>query len=191
MLSLEIFLLGVALAVDAAIVSFTVGLMHVNHPMVSRLSRGVLVSGLFGLFQFLMLWIGSYLGYMFTFSNFGHYFQLVVALIFVALAVKLVQESFGLEEKKIEWGLLPISILAVATSLDALAAGVSLGTLPNAHFAAAEVGVITFILCGVFYSVGHFFHKIPVNWLLRFGALIFISLSGHVLWGLRHFFFRG
>lgn len=96
-----------------------------------------------------------------------------------------------LEKKKIEWGLIPVVILAFATSIDALASGISLGTIPNAHLAALEVGIVTTIICGSFYSLGQFFREIPDRWLLRFASLIFIFLAGQVFWGIRHIIFRG
>lgn len=191
MFTLEIVLLGLALAIDAAVVTFAVGIMHLEDDFKTRIERGILISLIFGIFQTLMLWLGSYVGYLFTFSSFGYYFQVGIGFIFIALALKMIQESFSIEEKKIEWGLMPVIILAFATSIDAMASGVSLATIPNALFASIEVGVITFSVCGAFYFVSQFFKQIPDRWLLRFAALIFSFLGGQVLWSIRHLFLRG
>jgi manganese efflux pump family protein len=191
MFTLEIMLLGMALAIDAAVVTFAVSLLHERDTPTMKLKNGLLVSFTFGLFQFLMLWLGSYAGFLFTFSGYGYLFQTAIGIIFFGLAYKCVHESFTLDEKKIEWGILPVVILAFATSIDALASGVSLGTIPRAHFAALEVGLITFMICASFYFIGQFFQEIPDKWLLRFASVIFLFLGVQVLWALRHLIYKG
>jgi putative Mn2+ efflux pump MntP len=191
MFSLEIVLLGLALAIDAAVVTFAIGLIHQNETQALKTKRGLLVALAFGVAQTLMLWLGSYAGYLLTFSNFGFYFQVGIGVIFLGLALKFVQESMSLEEKRIEWGIIPVIILAFATSIDAFASGISLGTLPKAYLAAADVGIITFSVCGVFYILSQYVKNIPDRWLLRFAAFIFLFLGGQVFWSIKHIFFRG
>lgn len=191
MISLEILLLGVALAIDAAVVTFAVGLLHLELSVAQRTKRGLMICAAFGLFQGVMLWLGSYAGYLFTFSTFGYYYQIAIAVIFLGLAVKFLNESLTVEEKKLEWGVIPVMILAFATSIDALAAGISLGTIPQAHYAATEVGLITFLICGCFYFFSHFFRQIPDRWLLRLASLIFLILCGQTIYAIKHLIFRG
>jgi manganese efflux pump family protein len=186
MFSLEILLLGLALAIDAAVVTFAVALIHQELKPLRKFKRGLIISGAFGIFQALMLWLGAYTGYLFTFSNFGYFFQLAVGIIFLALALKFIQESISLEERKIEWGVIPIIILAFATSIDAFASGISLGSLPHSYFISIEIGLITFLICGSFYWLGQFFKEIPDRWLLRIAALIFLFLSVDILWSFRY-----
>lgn len=181
-------LLGLALAIDAAVVTFAISLLHTEDTPTQKVKNGALVSASFGLFQFGMLWLGSYAGYLFTFSSFGYYFQTAIALIFFGLAWKCINESMSLDEKKIEWGVVPVVILAFATSIDALAAGISLGTIPHAHISAMGVGFITTSVCGSFYFIGQFFREIPDKWLLRFASLIFVFLGAQVIWSLKHLF---
>jgi len=50
MFSLEIALLGFALAVDAAVVTFAIGLLHYDKPSSEKFKRGLLVSLAFGFF---------------------------------------------------------------------------------------------------------------------------------------------
>lgn len=190
MFAIEIVLLGSALAIDAAVVTFAMGLMHLEHTRAGKIRRGLTISLTFGFFQFLMMWLGSYAGYLFTFSKFGHYFQLIVGVIFFMISIKFIQESLELEERKLEWGILPVVTLALATSIDALASGVSLGTIPRAYLASIEVGIITFALCLGFYYFSQTFTKIPDKWLLRAGGLIFFILSAEIFWGLRHIIIR-
>lgn len=191
MFSLEILLLGVALAIDAGVVSFAFGLLNQELGSHHKIQRGLLAASAFGFFQFLMLWLGGFVGYFFTFSSFGNYFQLGVISIFLILGVKCIQESFSLEQRNVSWGIGSILILSVATSIDALVSGVSLATLPDAHLAAMEVGVITFIICLGFYVLAQYFKNIPNQWLLRFAGLIFFFLGGQIFWSLRHIFLKG
>lgn len=188
MFSLEILLLGVALAIDAGVVTFAIGLLNEHLDNHHKFRRGLLAASSFGLFQFLMVWLGSKIGYFITFSGFGSYFQLGVVVIFIFLGIKCIQESFSDEEKAITWGIIPILLLSVATSIDALVSGVSLATLPAAYLAAFEVGVVTFVICSFFYLLSLFFKNIPKEWLLRGAALIFFFLGGQVFWSIRHLF---
>lgn len=188
MFSLEILLLGLALALDAAVVSFAVSLLHKDKTPGHKVRNGFLIAAVFGGFQLLMLWAGSYAGYLFTFSNYGYYFQLAVGMIFFGLALKCFQDSFSTETKTVNWGVIPILIMAFITSIDALISGMSLGTLPKAYLAAIEVGTITFFICSAFYFLGQFLKQVPDRWLLRLAALIFIFLGGQIVWNYRYLF---
>lgn len=191
MFSVEIVLLGLALAIDAAVVTFAIGLIHLELSQAGKLKSGLLISLTFGLFQTMMIWLGSYTGFLFSYSKYGFYFRLIVGVIFLGLSVKCVQESFNQEEKKIKWDIFPIIILSFATSIDAFAAGIGLGTLPQPILAATEVGVITFLTCGLFYLFSQFLSQIPDRWLLRGAAMIFLFLGGDIFWGYKHLFFKG
>lgn len=181
MFSLETTLMGVALAIDAAVASFAVGILNLDLSVHHKFRRGLLICLLFGLFQSLMIWLGSFAGYYLSFSSYGHLFQLVVALIFLVIGVKVVQESLDGDEEPIIWGFFPLLLVAVATSIDALAAGVSLGTLPNTHVTALDIGLITFVICGLSYSFSFFLKSLPTNWLLRVAAVIFFFLGGRII----------
>jgi putative Mn2+ efflux pump MntP len=182
MFSLEITLLGLALAIDAAVATFALGLIGLDIPTKHKWIRGFTIAGVFGFFQFLMVWIGSFGGYLFTFSAYGHFSHIIVAIIFLIIAAKLFQESSSDDKKELIWGVLPVLILGIATSIDALAAGISLGTLPNAMLAALDVGLITFALCSIFYIISQFFKNIPHRWLLRFAGGIFMLLVAQIGW---------
>lgn len=182
MISLDMLLLGIALAMDAGVATFAVGLMSLSLEHKIRWQRGLILALIFGIFQFLMLWVGSQIGYLFTFSGYGHLFQILVGGIFIFLSIKVFQESYTEEEKVLTWGIVPLLILATATSLDALGSGFGLGSLPHPHFAAFEVGVITFIICMLFYTFSQFLNNLPTRWLLRMASLIFFYLGGHIVW---------
>lgn len=182
MITLEILLLGLGLAIDAGVVSFALGLTIADETRRVRFLKGFLIALIFGLFQFLMLWIGSYGGYLFTFSSYGYLSQVVVCGVFLLIGVKLFQEAGRDEQKELNWGLVSMFVLALVTSLDALAAGISLGTLPDARESAMKIGVITFFVCSAFYSVSFLFSSIPHRWLMRLGGIIFTGLGLRIVW---------
>lgn len=180
MINFEVTFLGLALALDAAIVSFALGICIRDEVLGHKLPRFGWVSGLFGLFQGLTLWGGSSVGEFFTFSYFGPLFQYLVSIIFLVISLKLFTDTLKNETKHVDWGLGAIIILAFATSLDSFAAGISLATLPKAYLSASWIGVITLSLCFVFCLASHFFEKIPEKWMLRFGAVIFFILGSQI-----------
>jgi putative Mn2+ efflux pump MntP len=182
MVTLEILLLGLGLAIDAGVVSFALGLTTVKEGLRDRLFKGLLLASVFGFFQFFMLWLGSYGGYLFTFSSYGFLSQVIICAVFLLIGLKLFQEAQSTEEKDLKWGILPVTGLAFATSLDALAAGISLGTLPDAKSAAFEIGIITFIVCAVLYGISFLFTSIPHRWLMRIGGIIFTGLGLRIVW---------
>jgi manganese efflux pump family protein len=181
MFSIETALMGIALALDAAVVSFAIGLLNLEATHHLKISRGLAICMLFGFFQFLMVWLGSLGGYFLSFSSYGHLFQLIVATIFLMIGLRVFQESMDDDDEHIEWGFLPLLILAVATSIDALAAGVSLGTIPMAYLSAIEIGIITFFICALAYVASNILSKLPTNWLLRSASAIFFFLGGRIL----------
>lgn len=188
MFTLEISLMGLGLGIDAAVATFALGLIGLELPIHHKWSRAISISLIFGFFQSLMLWLGSLGGYFFTFSALGYLFHIIVALIFLVLGVKLFQDSQHQEKKEMVWGIGHILLIALATSIDALAAGVSFGTLPNSHLAASAIGVITFVLCGLFYLLSQIFQELPHKWLLKFAGFFFFVLASKILWD---FFFKG
>lgn len=181
MFSAETTLLGFALALDAAVVSFAIGLLNSELSSFKRKIRGAIIASMFGVFQALMIWLGSIGGYMLSFSQVGYIFQLVVGVLFVAIGVSVLRESFENDDDKFEWGILPLMTLAIATSLDALAAGISFGTIPRAWVSAIEIGIITLLTCLVAYFFARFMRKFPTKWILRFASLIFFAMGGRII----------
>jgi manganese efflux pump family protein len=178
MITLDILILGFALGIDAAVATFAFGVLHAERSALEKWSRGIYLFVLFGVFQSLMLWAGSRGGFHFTFSSYGHLFQLLISGVFLIIGSKIILDTLKNEDlKAVQWGLVPTLLVAVATSLDALAAGITLGTLPETHYAAIEVGLITSFLCFIFYVFAQYTQKIPAIWLQRISGMIFIFLG--------------
>lgn len=191
MISLQIMLMGLALSIDAAIVTFALGLAQKELHMGHRVARGVFLCTIFSVFQALMAWLGAYAGYQVAFSSYGLYFQIAVGSLFFFMAYKMVKDSDSAPSEKSKWGIVPLIILAVATSVDALISGVSLGALPNIGMIAVEIGVITFAVCAFFYLLSQYVQRVPDKWLLRVAGLIFLVLGAQIFWAIKHLFIRG
>lgn len=151
---LELFLIGVGLSMDAFAVSICKGLS------VQKLSakHAVLAGLYFGGFQFLMPVIGWLLGSRFEnmISAFDHW---IAFGLLVIIGINMIQESFEEAEKLDDsFAVKTMLMLAVATSIDALAVGVSFAFLSVSIIpASAIIGVTTFCLSAAGIYIGHIF----------------------------------
>ena len=153
---LELFLIAAGLSMDAFAVSVCKGLS------VQRLKpRHYLLTGAwFGGFQALMPSAGFLLGSAFEqyIVSFDHW----IAFVLLALiGGNMVRESLSGDEECHDdsFGLRTMFLLAVATSIDALAVGVTFALLPDVHITAAVslIGATTFLLSAAGLKVGNVF----------------------------------
>ena len=176
MTEFEIIVLAVALALDAMLVSFAYGLIIAQR----RIYNSIVLSSSFGFFQFLMPIIGFYLTGLF-FSKLEMYSKWIVFVIFLTLGLKFLKETFEKkkEETKIQCiGVLCILGLAIATSIDALGAGVSLKlTNTNILFSTIQIGFITFVLSMFGFWFTSLFDKMPSKIIEIMGAVLLIYLA--------------
>ncbi len=124
---IEIFLLAIALSIDACVVSFTYGLIFKDN----RLKNALLLACFTGIFQGLMPCIAYFLT-TFIKSYIAPYASLIVFLIFVYLGLKFIKEAF--EKNKTApccIGLFCLLMIGIATSIDAFSAGISLALYGN------------------------------------------------------------
>ncbi|MBN2878126.1 MAG: manganese efflux pump [Clostridia bacterium] len=144
----EILLLSFALAMDAFAVSISVGVCSRDLAKPNALKCGLS----FGIFQGGMLLIGILTANLFAsfISPFSHWIAFVLLMY---IGIKMIHESLTSEESVIMSGFKSLLILSIATSIDALAAGISLAVV-SVSFAlpVALVAIITFALSyfGVF-----------------------------------------
>ncbi len=174
----ELLLIAVGLSMDAFAVSVCKGLS------VRKLEpRHALLAGLyFGGFQALMPVIGWLLGYRFEtmITSVDHW------IAFVLLAViggNMIRESFSQEEEmNDDFGVKTMLMLAVATSIDALAVGVTFAFLSVRILpAAGTIGVITFLLSMLGIRIGHVFGARWKSRAERAGGIILIVIGLKIL----------
>jgi putative Mn2+ efflux pump MntP len=183
----EIYVIAVGLAMDAFAVSITLGLAKNNLKKVEYLIPGTY----FGFFQFLMPVIGFYAGV--TFADKIDKVDYLIAFVLLAfIGAKMIKDGFSeREDKKIDENTFKFGkmlILGIATSIDALAVGISFALFKvNILKAALIIGVITFLIstCGVMIGkrVGERFKSKAT----LIGGLILILIGTKIL--LEHLFF--
>lgn len=140
---IEVIILAIALSMDAFAVSIGLGATK-QHSKIAPL--GIIVALYFGLFQGVMPIIG-YFGGKGVLSWVESYTPWIAFLLLFLIGAKMIFDSFseGIEEDISKITHRVLLILAIATSIDAMAAGFSLTLMPvNPFFACFIIGVITF-----------------------------------------------
>jgi manganese efflux pump family protein len=173
---LAVIAIAVGLAMDTFAVSIVTGAaykqLHIRHTL--------RMAGFFGGFQAFMPLVGYLAGltarqYV---SNYDHWFAFGIL---AAVGLKMIYESFKIKEEKKTpnpANLAVVFALAVATSIDALAVGITLSLITHAiALAVIIIGVVTFGLsfAGVYIGkkFGHFFE----SGIEAIGGLVLIGLG--------------
>lgn len=153
---LELFLLAVGLSMDAFAVAVCKGLST------GKLKFGhyLLIGVWFGGFQAIMPTIGYFLGSTFEkyIVSFDHWVAFILLLI---IGGNMIKEGLSNEDENVNgsFAFRTMFLLAVATSIDALAVGITFALLPDVNIVAAVsfIGVITFVISAVGLKVGNVF----------------------------------
>lgn len=180
---IELLLMGVGLAMDAFAVSICkgLGMIKVNK------KQAVTIGVFFGGFQALMPLIGWILGKQFEryITSVDHW---IAFILLGFIGGKMIVESLKPEEEKeIEKSDMPLDlkemfVLAIATSIDALAVGITFAFLGTPIIEAiAIIGIVTFLISigGVY--VGNFFGSKYKNKAELAGGLILVLLGVKIL----------
>ena len=189
----EIILLAVGLSMDAFAVSVCKGLAI---PKIN-LKKAAICGIWFGGFQALMPMIGYLLGAGFT----GYITGITPWIAFVLLSLiggNMIKEAVSKEEEKANdsLGFKVMLTMAVATSIDALAVGVTFACVPvsimsfagdllNTLLGAAIIGVTTFVLSCIGVKIGNIFGLKYKSKAELAGGIILICLGIKIL--LEHF----
>ena len=179
---LELFILAVGLSMDAFAVAVTKGLA-----MKKMSYKNAIIIGLyFGLFQAGMPLIGYFLGTQFEdkITSFDHW----IAFILLAfLGIKMIKEALSKDEdEENEEGtsldFKTMSILAIATSIDALAVGITFGFLQvDIVPAVSFIGIVTFALSVVGVKIGNVFGTKYKSKAELAGGIILIGIGLKIL----------
>ena len=176
---LELFILAVGLSMDAFAVAVCKGLA------IGRIQwKHVLIVGLwFGGFQALMPLIGWLLG-----SGFAEYIAAVdhwIAMILLCLiGANMIRESLDRDPEHVNpsLGFRTMLVMAVATSIDALAVGVTFAFLEVRILpAVCFIGVITFLLSALGVKIGSIFGTKYKSKAELAGGIILILLGVKIL----------
>jgi len=158
----EICLLGVGLAMDAFAVSICKGLQMRKFQLKQALWMGIF----FGGFQALMPLLGWLLGAMFA-EHIMQYSHWIAFILLVFIGGKMLLESIRQKKEPTEEvtgspdkvDFQELFLLAVATSIDALAVGVTFSMMPdvNIFLAILLIGLITLAISVIGVKIGNLF----------------------------------
>lgn len=152
---LELFILAVGLSMDAFAVSVCKGLSLQK----IKLKHMCIAGAWFGGFQALMPLIGYYLGNLFAdlITKYSHW---VAFILLVLIGGNMIKEAVGKDEEEVDASMdfKSMLMLAIATSIDALAVGVTFAFLKvNIAYAVSFIGCVTFVCSAVGVKIGSIF----------------------------------
>ena len=175
---IELFILAVGLSMDAFAVSVCKGLS-----LGKIKPKHMCIAGAwFGGFQALMPLMGYFLGSFFA-DKITKYSHWIAFILLVIIGANMVREAFG-EEERLDANMNPTSmfLLAIATSIDALAVGITFAFL-NVHIvsAASMIGVCTFLISFAGVKIGNIFGTKYKSKAELAGGIILILLGFKIL----------
>lgn len=181
----ELLLLAVGLSMDAFAVSLCKGLAMKNATLKEELTCGVW----FGGFQALMPTIGFFLGTLFAEAIEAVDHWVAFALLAI-IGANMLKEAFSqkeecdcCEQQNADMSVKTMFIMAVATSIDALAVGISLAMAGDVNIftAAILIGLCTCGLSAVGVKVGNVFGSRYEKKAQMAGGVILILLGLNIL----------
>ncbi|MBE7012182.1 MAG: manganese efflux pump [Ruminococcaceae bacterium] len=175
----ELFLIAVGLSMDAFAVSVCKGLS-----LKKIKAKHTLIAGLyFGGFQAMMPLIGYFAGRYFErfITNIDHW---VVFVLLGLIGGNMIKEALGKEEElNCDFNVRAMLPLAIATSIDALAVGITFAILPDVNIFAAVsfIGVITLVLSAVGIYIGNIFGLRYKSKAELLGGIVLIGIGLKIL----------
>lgn len=181
---IELFILAVGLSMDAFAVSVCKGLSMKKATVKGMASCGIW----FGGFQALMPLIGFWLGSLFAKQIVAVDHWIAFALL-AFIGLNMLKEAFSSESnesnnsKNSDFSVKTMFAMAVATSIDALAVGVSLAMAGgvNIWISIALIGLITFALSAIGVKIGSIFGDKFEKKAQAAGGIILILLGIKIL----------
>lgn len=174
-----IFILAVALAMDSVAVSIAMGSKYKK----LRLPKILFIAAVFGLFQGVMPLAGYFIG-----INFANYVQAydhwIAFVLLVGLGGKMLYEAYQdeFDEEVTDLSTKTLITLAVATSIDAMAVGVSFAFLQtDIYTASVIIAVVTFVLCWMAVYIGKKLGTFLESKAEILGGVILIGLGCKIL----------
>lgn len=151
---IEIVMIGIGLSMDAFAVSICKGLSTRK----LQFKHALICGGYFGFFQGLMPLIGYILGVQFKerIENIDHW---IAFILLGFIGINMLREAFEEEETvSCNFSFKAMLPLAIATSIDALAIGVTFAFLNvDILYAISIIAIITFVISMMGVKIGHVF----------------------------------
>lgn len=174
-----LLILAVALAMDSVAVSIAIGSKYKK----LHLPRIVFIASIFGFFQGIMPLAGYLIGISFA-QYVQAYDHWIAFVLLVGLGVKMLYEAYKNEfdEEVTDLSNKTLITLAIATSIDAMAIGVTFVFLQtDIMIASVIIGLVTFVLCLVAVYVGKKLGSFLESKAEMLGGLMLIGLGLKIL----------
>ncbi|MFA5215213.1 manganese efflux pump MntP family protein [Sulfuricurvum sp.] len=174
-----LLILAVALAMDSVAVSIAIGSKYKD----LSVSKALISAAVFGFFQGAMPIAGYFIG-----INFAEYVQAydhwIAFVLLVGLGGKMLYEAYQNEfdDEVTDLSAKTLITLGIATSIDAMAIGVTFAFLQSDIYAAAGmIALVTFVLCMVAVYIGKKLGSLLESKAEMLGGLILIGLGTKIL----------
>lgn len=174
-----LLLLAVALAMDSVAVSIAIGSKYKE----LLLSKIVVIAAVFGFFQGAMPLAGYLIGISFA-DYVQAYDHWIAFVLLTGLGGKMLYEAYQdeFDEEVTDLSTKTLITLAVATSIDAMAVGVTFAFLQtDVYFASAMIALVTFVLCFVAVIIGKKLGSLLESKAEILGGVILIGLGCKIL----------
>lgn len=181
----ELFLLAIGLSMDAFAVAICKGLSMQQFNQ----KHAAIIALYFGAFQALMPAIGYLLGSRFQ-QSITAYDHWIAFILLALIGGNMIKESFDHETETNSPSIhfQEMLILAIATSIDALAVGVTFAFLQVSLIpAVSTIGIITFLISVLGVKIGNVFGMKYKSKAEFAGGVILILIGGKIL--IEHLFF--
>ena len=170
---IEIIIIAISLAMDAFAVAICKGVV------IKKLNlKSIIIVGLyFGLFQAVMPIIGYLVGSSFysKIESIDHY---IILSILVLIGLIMIKESKDDEDVDSSLNYKNMTMLSIATSIDAMSVGITFSLLKvSIILACIIIGLITFILSMIGVKIGNIFGKKYKGFSCIIGGVLLILLG--------------
>lgn len=179
---LELFIISIGLSMDAFAVSICKGLCmrKLNY------KNAIIIGCFFGGFQALMPLIGYIMGTQFkdSITSIDHWIAFVLLFL---IGINMIRESLNKDEVAcenidVQLSFKNMTVLSIATSIDALAIGITFAFLQvNIIPAVSIIGITTFILSVIGVKIGHVFGSKYKSSAELIGGIILIAMGIKIL----------
>lgn len=139
---ISVFLIAVALAMDAFSVSLTKGFTQKNLTQAQKLWYGIF----FGFFQFMMPVIGYYCVSTIS-AAIESFASLIAFLLLLGIGLNMIRESLSGDDGEVtdNFSFKEVTLLAIATSIDAFAVGITIALMNDPIWiSSAIIGIVAF-----------------------------------------------
>lgn len=183
---IQVLIIAVSLAMDALSVSIAGGVQTKK----VRIQNALKVALLFGVFQAVMPIIGWVIGDVLKgyIAAIDHW---VAFVLLGFIGITMIKESLSNEEDKEKKDMLEIktlTLLAIATSIDALIVGITLSVLQIPFILSIlTIGIVTFILCFFGYLFGSKLGEVFGKRIEILGGVALIAIGAKIL--IEHLYF--